>query len=31
VFTDEEFKGIGGNAYVIKLGETTKKVIKKLP
>ncbi|KTF16758.1 hypothetical protein [Pseudoalteromonas sp. H105] len=31
VFTDEEFKGIGGNAYVIKLDETTKKVIKKLP
>lgn len=24
VFTDEEFNGIGGNAYVIKLDETTK-------
>ena len=31
VFTDEEFKGIGGNAYVIKLDEATKKVIKKSP
>ena len=31
VFTDEEFKGIGGNAYVIKLDGTTKKVIKKSP
>lgn len=31
IFTDEEFKGIGGNAYVIKLDEATKKVIKKAP
>ena len=31
VFTDEEFKGIGGNAYVIKLEEATKKIIKKSP
>ena len=31
IFTDEEFKGIGGNAYVIKLDEVTKKVIKKAP
>jgi len=31
IFTDEEFKGIGGNAYVIKLDEVTKKIIRKLP
>jgi hypothetical protein len=31
IFTDEEFKGIGGNAYVIKLDEVTKKVIRKAP
>ena len=31
VFTDEEFKGIGGNAYVIKLDEVEKKVIRKAP
>ena len=31
VFTDEEFKGIGGNAYVIKLDEVTKTIIKKIP
>ena len=31
VFTDEEFKGIGGNAYVIKLDEAEKKVIRKAP
>lgn len=31
VFTDEEFKGIGGNAYVIKLEEATKKIIKQSP
>lgn len=31
VFTDEEFKGIGGNAYVIKLDEATKTIIKKIP
>ncbi len=31
VFTDEEFKGIGGNAYVIKLDEAEKKVIRKMP
>ncbi|MGK2237098.1 MAG: hypothetical protein ACI85L_002263 [Pseudomonadota bacterium] len=29
VFTDEEFKGIGGNAYFIKLNEATKEVIKR--
>ena len=29
VFTDEEFKGIGGNAYFIKLDEATKEVIKR--
>ncbi|MBB1293452.1 MAG: hypothetical protein ACJAVX_000563 [Pseudoalteromonas rhizosphaerae] len=31
VFTDEEFKGIGGNAYVIKLDEVKKTIIKKIP
>ncbi|MBB1505061.1 hypothetical protein H5203_06140 [Pseudoalteromonas sp. SG41-1] len=31
VFTDEEFKGIGGNAYVIKLDEVKKTIIKKVP
>jgi len=31
VFTDEEFKGIGGNAYVIKLDEVEKKAIRKAP
>ena len=31
VFTDEEFKGIGGNAYVIQLDEVEKKVIRKAP
>ena len=31
VFTDEEFKGIGGNAYVIKLDEIKKTIIKKIP
>ena len=30
VFTDEEFKGIGGNAYFIKLDEVTKNVIRKV-
>ncbi|CAM4345818.1 hypothetical protein [Pseudoalteromonas ostreae] len=30
VFTDEEFKGIGGNAYVIKLDKVTKTIIKKV-
>jgi len=29
VFTDEEFVGIGGNTYTIKLDEVNKKVIKK--
>lgn len=29
VFTDEEFKGIGGNAYVIKLDEVKKTIINK--
>lgn len=29
IFTDEEFKGIGGNAYLIKLDEVTKKIIRK--
>ncbi|MBQ4833449.1 hypothetical protein J8L70_09385 [Pseudoalteromonas sp. MMG010] len=29
VFTDEEFKGIGGNAYFIKLDEVEKKVVKR--
>jgi len=31
IFTDEEFKGIGGNAYVIKLDEAEKTVIRKMP
>lgn len=31
VFTDEEFKGIGGNAYVIKLDEAKKQIIRKAP
>ncbi|HCV04523.1 MAG TPA: hypothetical protein DG048_17955, partial [Pseudoalteromonas sp.] len=31
VFTDEEFKGIGGNAYVIELDKVEKKVIRKAP
>ncbi|MCQ8878423.1 hypothetical protein NQT69_10470 [Pseudoalteromonas shioyasakiensis] len=31
IFTDEEFKGIGGNAYVIKLDEVEKKIIRQLP
>ncbi|PCC10595.1 hypothetical protein [Pseudoalteromonas sp. JB197] len=31
VFTDEEFKGIGGNAYVIKLHEAKKQIIRKAP
>lgn len=30
VFTDEEFKGIGGNAYVIKLDEVKKTIINKI-
>jgi hypothetical protein len=28
VFTDEEFKGIGGNAYIIKLDEAKKQIIR---
>ncbi|MDN3379866.1 MULTISPECIES: hypothetical protein [unclassified Pseudoalteromonas] len=31
IFTDEEFKGIGGNAYVVKLDEVEKKVIRTAP
>ena len=31
VFTDEEFKGIGGNAYFIKLDEAKKEIIRKKP
>ncbi|MBD58360.1 hypothetical protein [uncultured Pseudoalteromonas sp.] len=31
VFTDEEFKGIGGNAYVIELDKVEKKIIRKAP
>ncbi|MGO2012005.1 MAG: hypothetical protein ACTJH9_04700 [Pseudoalteromonas sp.] len=31
IFTDEEFKGIGGNAYVIKLDEVEKTIIRKVP
>ncbi|MFY8327426.1 hypothetical protein [Pseudoalteromonas sp. ZZD1] len=31
IFTDEEFKGIGGNAYVVKLDEVEKKVIRSAP
>jgi hypothetical protein len=31
VFTDEEFKGIGGNAYFIKLDKAKKEVIRKKP
>jgi hypothetical protein len=30
VFTDEEFKGIGGNAYIIKLDEAKKQIIKQV-
>jgi hypothetical protein len=29
IFTDEEFNGIGGNAYVIKLDQASRKVIKR--
>ena len=31
VFTDEEFKGIGGNTYLIKLDEISKTIIQKKP
>lgn len=31
IFTDEEFKGIGGNAYIIKLDEVEKTIIRKMP
>lgn len=31
VFTDEEFKGIGGNAYYIKLDKVKKEIINKAP
>ncbi|OUS73561.1 hypothetical protein B5G52_04760 [Pseudoalteromonas sp. A601] len=31
IFTDEEFKGIGGNAYVVKLDQVDKKIIRQIP